>query len=429
MKTLPKKNVPALTWLDGGVCAPGGFSANGIYCGIKKAMDPDGGSPLDNSKNDLMLLCADHTCAAAAVFTQNKVQGAPVLSMKSHLAATEGRARAVIANSKNANTCNRDGREKAERMCDLAGAALGVDPKEVMVMSTGVIGQALPLEPMEKGLPKLCAALGKTPADATAAAVAIMTTDTFPKEIAAEFTVQGTPCRIGGMAKGSGMIHPNMATTLSILTTNVAISPAMLQKILSETVRETLNTLSIDGDESTNDTCLILASGDAGNPEIICECAAADDFRHALRGILMNLTRMLAFDGEGATKLLECHVTGAKTPHDAITLAKSVISSPLVKTAMFGADANYGRVLCALGYADAALSPEHVTLRFRSSAGEILVCENGFGVPFSEKLAKAILSEDEIEILVGLRDGSCSAAAYGCDLTYDYVKINGDYRS
>lgn len=427
---MEKVAIEGYAFVDGGICAAKGFRAGGVYCGIKQTMTPDGNeSPLNNQKNDLTVVAADVLCNAAAVYTQNKVKGAPILVMKKHLKQTGGKAMAVVANSKNANTCNADGEEKAEAMCDLTASQLGVKPEEVLVMSTGVIGQILPIEPIQVALPALCQNLQASPAGAHEAAVAIMTTDTFAKEVAVEFTLGGKTCRLGGMAKGSGMIHPNMATTLNCITTDAAISTEMLQKALSEVVQVTYNCLSVDGDQSTNDTCLVMASGLAGNGEITSESEDYWTFHRALYCVMMNLTRMLAYDGEGATKLLECVVSGAPDRDTAIAVAKSVVCSPLLKCAMFGADANWGRVLCAIGYAPAEFDIHQVAVTLASRAGSVHVCQNGAGVAFSEEEAKKVLLEDEIQILVSIGDGYASAIAWGCDLTYDYVKINGDYRS
>lgn len=422
------QNFEGYSYIDGGVCAAKGFRASGIYSGIKKAMQPDRNeSPLGNEKNDLALIVSDTLCNAAAVYTQNKVKGAPILVMKKHLSATNGKAKALIANSKNANTCNADGVEKAEAMCQLTANQLGISKEEVLVMSTGVIGQILPIEPIEKALPALCEKLSEN--GGHEAAVAIMTTDTVSKEVAVEFEIDGKKCRLGGMAKGSGMIHPNMATTLNCITTDTAVSSELLQKALSDVVKITYNCLSVDGDQSTNDTCLVMASGIAGNSEITEENDNYKIFRQALYIVMMNLTRMLAKDGEGATKLLECTVSGAKNLDTAIIVAKSVVCSPLFKCAMFGADANWGRILCAVGYAPVEFDIEKVDVTIASNAGSIDVCKNGAGIPFSEEEAKKVLLEDEIQIFVSIGDGEASATAWGCDLTYDYVKINGDYRS
>ena len=381
------------TYLDGGICAAKGFQASGTYCGIKKAMAPDSNEgEIGKEKNDIALVVADTLCNTAAVYTQNKVKGAPILVMKKHLAATGGKARALIANSKNANTCNADGEEKAEAMCKLTADALGIAPEEVMVMSTGVIGQILPLEPIEKAIPVLCEKL--SPNGNLEAATAIMTTDTVSKEVAVSFTLGGKTCHLGGMAKGSGMIHPNMATTLNCITTDAAISAELLQTALSDVVKVTYNCLSVDGDQSTNDTCMVMASGLAGNAEITEQNADYAVFRQALYIVMMNLTRKLAKDGEGASKLLECTVSGAKDLDTAIIIAKSVICSPLFKCAMFGADANWGRVLCAVGYAPAEFDIHAVSVTLASRAGSVLVCEHGAGVAFSEEEAKKIGAVD-----------------------------------
>ena len=404
--------------IEGGVCAAAGFRAAGVYAGIKESA---------SRKNDLGLIYSDQTCNTACVYTQNKVKGAPITVTKKHLDITGGKARAVIVNSKNANTCNADGEEKAERMCVLAAKALNVKPEEVVVASTGVIGQTLPIEPIEKAMPELVMSLCTS--QHLEAAKAIMTTDTFPKEYAVKFEIGGKTCLIGGMAKGSGMIHPNMATTLNFITTDCKVSSEMLQKALSEIVKITYNCLSIDGDTSTNDMVCLMSSGLAENAEISAEGEDFDTFKKALYQVMANLTRMLAKDGEGASKLLTCICKGAKDTQTAIIVAKSVIRSPLFKCAMFGADANWGRVLCAIGYAEADFDITKVEVSLSSAKGEIKVCENGAGVVFCEEKAKEILLEDEIDININLHGGESEATAWGCDLTYDYVKINGDYRS
>lgn len=404
-------------FIKGGVCAARGFKANGINCGLNA----------DKNKNDLGLILSDTICNTACVYTQNKVKGAPILVTKANLAKTNGKSRAVIVNSKNANTCNADGEEKAMRMCELTADVLGIEPYEVIVASTGVIGQILPIEPIEAGIKPLADGLSYDGNDK--AANAIMTTDTVDKQVAVEFEIGGKTCRLGGMAKGSGMIHPNMATTLNFITTDTGISVPMLQKALSEVVQTTYNCLSVDGDTSTNDMVSVMANGLAGNDEITSEGADFDTFKKALYAVMMNMTRMLAADGEGASKLLECNVKGAEDFETARCVAKSVICSSLFKCAMFGADANWGRVLCAVGYADADFDINKVSVTLGSLKGEINVCENGAGVPFSEEKAKEILLEDEITINISLGEGSGEASAWGCDLTYDYVKINGDYRS
>lgn len=404
--------------IEGGVCAAKGFKASGVYCAIKE-------NP--TKKNDIALIVSDVMCNAAGVYTSNKVKGAPVVVTKRNLEKSGGRAKAVIVNSKNANTCNADGEEKAEKMCSLAADALGIRPEEVIVASTGVIGQILPIEPVVKAVPQLVEKLSYT--GNVEAATAIMTTDTVKKEYAVEFDIGGKTCHLGGMAKGSGMIHPNMATTLNFITTDCAVSAPMLQKALSEIVKITYNCLSVDGDQSTNDTCMLMSNGLAENAEINAEGAEFDTFKAALYQVMANLTRMLAKDGEGATKLLTCICSSAPDLDTAIIVAKSVIRSPLFKCAMFGADANWGRVLCAIGYAEADFDINKVDVDLGSRAGRIAVCRNGAGVDFSEEEAKKILTEDEIEIYIELNQGNAQATAWGCDLTYDYVKINGDYRS
>lgn len=405
------------TYVDGGVCAAQGFTANGLNCGINP----------DKNKNDLGMVYSGTACSAAAVYTQNKVKGAPILVTRKHLEKTNGIARAIIVNSKNANTCNADGIEVAERVCELTANELGITADEVIVASTGVIGEPLPVEPFANGMHSLAEGLSRE--GHIEAVKAIMTTDTVEKEVAVEFKVDGKTCYLGGMAKGSGMIHPNMATTLNFVTTDVAISSAMVQKALSEVVKVTYNCLSVDGDTSTNDMVSVMANGLAGNVEITEENADYGIFKQALYIVMQNMTKMLAADGEGASKFLECTCSGAKDIETAITVAKSVIGSSLFKCAMFGEDANWGRILCAIGYADAEFDIMKVNVDLASSVGTISVCHNGAGVEFSEEFAKKVLEEDEIYIYVDLQDGECQAKAWGCDLTYDYVKINGDYRS
>lgn len=411
------KTEQGFTYIDGGVCAAKGFVANGLNCGLNP----------DKNKNDLALIYSETECDAAAVYTLNKVKGAPILVTKKNLATTGGKAKAVIANSKNANTCNADGEEKADKMCALTAEALGIKQEEVIVASTGVIGQILPIEPIESHIKEL--AEGLSVANHGKAANAIMTTDTIQKEVAVEFEVDGKKVRIGGMAKGSGMIHPNMATTLNFVTTDAAIDSDLLQNALSKIVKVTYNCLSVDGDTSTNDMVCIMANGLAGNKKITEEDKDYDMFCQGLYMVLMNMTRMLAKDGEGATKLLECSCKGAPDLETAIIVAKSVIRSPLFKCAMFGEDANWGRVLCAIGYAEAEFDIDKVEVDLASEKGSIHVCENGSGVAFSEEEAAVVLSEDEIFIHIDLHQGEAEAKAWGCDLTYDYVKINGDYRS
>ena len=401
--------------MEGGVCAAKGFSAAGVHCGIRK----------NKTKRDLSMIYSEGPASAAAVYTTNLVKGAPLIVTRSNLA--NGRAQAVICNSGNANTCNANGIEIAEAMCGLVGDALGISPKDVIVASTGVIGQPLDLAPIQAGIPLLVKAL--SPEGGVTAAEGIMTTDTIRKEVAVEFTAGGKVCRLGGMAKGSGMIHPNMATMLVFLTTDAAISSEMLAKALKTDVADTFNMVSIDGDTSTNDMVSILANGMAGNAEITTDGDDFAAFMRALNTVTVGLCRMIAGDGEGATKLLECKVTGAADLGVAKTVAKSVICSSLLKAAMFGADANWGRVLCAIGYSGAEVDVNRIDVAFTSAAGTVAVCKNGAGVDFSEEIAKKVLSEKEIVIEVGLNAGNVSSTAWGCDLTYDYVKINGDYRT
>ncbi len=401
--------------IEGGVCAAKGFTANGIHCGIRK----------NRSKRDLALIYSSTRAACAAVYTQNLVKGAPLKLNKEHL--SDGWAQAIICNSGNANTCNANGREIAVGMSELVSKRLGIKAEDVVVASTGVIGQPLSLDPIANGINEL--ADGLSPDGCARAAEGIMTTDTVKKEIAVEFTLGGKTCRMGGIAKGSGMIHPNMATMLVFITTDAAISAEMLQKALSGDVQNTFNMLSIDGDTSTNDMVVVMANGQADNETVCGEGEDYDEFMRALNTINVGLCRMIAGDGEGATKLLECKVTGASDKSTARTVAKSVICSSLLKAAMFGADANWGRVLCAIGYSGAVLDVDKIDVAFKSDAGLIDVCKAGAGVDFDEALAKKILSEKQIDILVNLNSGAFSADAWGCDLTYDYVRINGDYRT
>ena len=401
--------------IEGGVCAPLGFKAAGIHCGIRKNKD----------KKDFALIVSSAPCTAAGVYTQNLVKGAPVVVTKRHLA--DGRAQAVICNSGNANTCNKDGEKVAEEMCSLVTKAAGIAEEDVIVASTGVIGLPLDIAPMADGMDKLYSSLSED--GSASAAEAIMTTDTVPKSVSVEFELGGKVCRIGAIAKGVGMICPNMATTLIFITTDVNISAAALQKALSDDVKTSFNMVSIDGDQSTNDTCCILANGLAANEQIAGAGAQLNLFKRALHYCTVKLSRMIAKDGEGATKLIECNVRGAKTSKMAKNVAKSVIKSSLVKAAMFGADANWGRVLCAIGYAGEPVDVDKIYVSFRSAAGELPVCVNGSGVPFDEDFAKTVLSRDEVEINIDLKMGGCKASAWGCDLTYEYVKINGDYRT
>ncbi len=401
--------------IEGGVCAAKGFKASGIHCGIRK----------NKAKKDLALIVCDKLCSAAAVYTTNLVKGAPVYVTKNNI--SDGYAQAVICNSGNANTCNANGKEVAEEMCALVSKHTGIKTSDVIVASTGVIGQPLSVTPIKDGMESLVAALSED--GSLAANQAIMTTDTIEKEIAVEFTAGGKKCAIGGIAKGSGMIHPNMATMLVFLTTDIAITPEMLQKAVSEDVKTSFNMVSVDGDTSTNDMLCVLASGEAGNETVDADGEDFASFKAALNKVTTYLCRLIAKDGEGATKLLECVASGAKDYETAAKVVKSVITSSLLKAAMFGADANWGRVLCAIGYSGADVDVMKIGVSFASDAGSIEVCKNGEGVDFSEDKAKVILSESEIKILVSLGGGDYSATAWGCDLTYDYVKINGDYRT
>ena len=403
-----------LKTIGGGVCAAKGFSASGVHCGIRK----------NREKRDLALIMSEKICAAACVYTTNLVKGAPLIVTKENI--KDGYAQAVICNSGNANTCNANGIDIAKQMCALVADKAGIKAEDVVVASTGVIGQPLDIEPIKSGIPPLFAALGANSGHASAA---IMTTDTVKKEIAVSFNIGGKECRIGGIAKGSGMIHPNMATMLVFITTDVAISPEMLNIALKNDIKETFNMISVDGDTSTNDMVCVMANAMAGNEEITCEGEAFSEFMKALNTVTVYLCKMIAGDGEGATKMIECTVSGAKDKSCAVTVSKSVICSSLFKAAMFGADANWGRVLCAIGYSGADVDVNKIDVSFSSPKGTVEVCKNGAGVEFSEEKAKEILLEKEIEVLINLNDGDFAATAWGCDLTYDYVKINGDYRT
>ena len=403
------------TQIEGGVCAPKGFVAGGLHCGVRKNKD----------KKDLAMIACETPCTAAAMYTQNKVFGAPIAVTREHL--KDGTAQAVVCNSGNANTCNADGVQKAKAMAGLAAEALGLTPKDIIVASTGVIGQPLDLTPIEQGIRTLAPQLSKE--GGLAAAQAIMTTDTIHKEVAVEFELDGKAVRIGAIAKGSGMIHPNMATMLSFITTDAAIDKEPLALALKEVVQQSYNMISVDGDTSTNDMVAILASGLAGNPRIQGEGPALEKFIAALKQVCVTIAKLLAGDGEGATRLLECLVTGAPDAACAKIVAKSVICSSLFKTAMFASDANWGRILCAIGYADAQFSVSTIDVTLSSVKGSVQVCKDGFGVEFSEEKAKEVLLEKEIQIRIDMKQGDGKATAWGCDLTYDYVRINGDYRT
>jgi glutamate N-acetyltransferase/amino-acid N-acetyltransferase len=400
--------------IQGGVCAPIGFTANGVHCGIRK----------NKTKKDFALILSKVRCSAAGVYTQNLVKGAPVIVTKKNI--SDGYAQAIICNSGNANTCNSNGIEIAEGMCDLVSEVSGINPKDVIVGSTGVIGQKMDLTPMADHIDELYEGLGDC---SDKASEAIMTTDTVAKSVAVEFLIGDKVCRIGAIAKGVGMVCPNMATNLIFLTSDVAISPEMLQKALSEDVKTSFNMVSVDGDQSTNDTCCIMANGLAGNETITKVGVAFNNFKKALNYCTVKLSRMIAKDGEGATKLIECKVVGAKSLKCARVVAKSVVKSSLFKAAMFGADANWGRVLCAIGYSGADVDIYKIDVEFSSVNGDLPVCKDGYGIDFSEEKAKQVLSADEIVVTINLNSGNYKSTAWGCDLTYDYVKINGDYRT
>jgi len=404
-----------MKFIDGGICAAKGFKASGIHCGIRK----------NKTKKDLALIVSESRCTAASVYTTNLVKGAPITVTKNNI--SDGYAQAVICNSGNANTCNANGIEIAEEMCKLVEKYTGIKASDVICASTGVIGQPLDIAPIANGMEQLVSELSYS--GSVSAANAIMTTDTKLKEFAVEFEAGGKTCRVGGIAKGSGMIHPNMATMLVFITTDCAVSSEMLNKLVKEDVKDTFNMISVDGDTSTNDMLSVIANGMAGNQEIVSEGSDFEKLKEAFNAVTTTLCRAIAKDGEGATKLLECEVIGAKDPENARTIAKSVICSSLTKAAMFGADANWGRVLCAIGYSGADVDVTKVAVSFISEKGEVAVCENGAGIEFSEEKAKEILLCDDIKIKIVLGDGNATATAYGCDLTYEYVKINGDYRT
>ena len=407
-----------LNFIDGGVCAARGFRASGIHVGVKTHAA---------WKKDVALIVSDTDCSAAALFTKNVVKAAPIHVDLAHL--QNGRARAIIANSGNANACAPQGEENARRMCAAAAQAIGCAAEDVLVSSTGVIGQTINVAAIEEGIPVLYQALEASPAGSDDAAHAIMTTDTVKKEAAVETVIGGRTVRMGGVAKGSGMIHPNMGTMLCFLTTDCAISPQMIKAALLETVNVSFNRISVDGDTSTNDSCIVLANGLAGNPEIKEKGPDYDAFLTALRALCVDLAKKMASDGEGAKHLITCSVSGARSERSAETIAKSVISSTLTKAAIFGADANWGRVLCAMGYSGEDFDPERVDVRFASAAGDIAVCEKGRGLDFDEAKAKEILTEHDVEILISIGEGQGCCVCWGCDITYDYIKINGDYRT
>ncbi len=404
-----------MKYIDGGVTAAKGFRASGIHCGIRK----------NQTKKDLAMIVSENKCSAAAVYTQNKVYGAPITVTRENL--SDGMAQAVIVNSGNANTCNHDGVEKAQKMCEIASKALGVSEKDVIVASTGVIGMSLDVTPIAESADKLASQMNEK--GGHDAAEAIMTTDTIPKEVAVQIELSGKTVTLGACCKGSGMIHPNMATMLCFMTTDCAITSEMLQKALSDVVKDTFNMISVDGDTSTNDMVCIMANGKAENECITAEGEDYEKFKQALKSISVKLSRLIAGDGEGAQRLLECNVTACTDEATAKNIAKSIICSSLVKTAMFGSDANWGRILCAIGYTPGDFKVDTIDVYLSSCKGTVKVCENGFGIEFSEEKAKEILLESEITLDVDMKQGEYSTTAWGCDLTYDYVKINGDYRT
>ena len=408
--------------ISGGVTAPKGFRAAGVYCGVKAS---HAGVPGTQGKPDLALIVSDCECTAAATYTLNRVKAAPLYVTMGHL--EDGVCRGIVANSGNANACAPLSHENAEKMCELAAAATGLKPQDFAVASTGVIGQTLNIAAIEKGMPMVAGELSYEGSDA--AAHAIMTTDTVKKEIAVTVTIGGKPVTVGAIAKGSGMIHPNMGTMLCFITTDCAITSEMLSDALHDIVPRTFNRVTVDGDTSTNDMCVVLANGMAENTQIEWKDDDYTLFYKALYQVCETMARSIAADGEGASRLITCTVTGARSEDTAERLAKAVVGSSLVKAAMFGADANWGRVLCAMGYSKAPFRPEYVDVSFSSDQGEILVCQHGTGVDFDEDLAKKILSQDEVVIAVNLHEGDDQATCWGCDLTYEYVKINGDYRS
>jgi glutamate N-acetyltransferase/amino-acid N-acetyltransferase len=417
--------------ISGGVTAAQGFRAAGIRCGVKTGHG-DGNQPLVSSmkdyltgKKDVAMILSDVECAAAAVYTLNRVKAAPIYVTMEHL--EDGVCRGIIANSGNANACAPQSHENAARMCEAAAAATGLKATDFAVASTGVIGQTLNIAAIEAGLPTLVEQLSEDGSDA--AGDAIMTTDTARKNVAVQFTLGGKTVKLGGIAKGSGMIHPNMGTMLCFLTTDASISPDMLKSALDEVIPRTFNRVTVDGDTSTNDMCVLLANGLAGNTMIEWKDDDYTVFVKALREVCETLAKAIAADGEGATRLLTCTVEGARSEDVAERLAKAVVGSNLVKAAMFGADANWGRVLCAMGYSKAPFRPEHVDVSFASVLGEIAVCKGGVPLDFDEERASGILSQDDVTILIHVNEGEHSATCWGCDLTYEYVKINGDYRS
>ncbi len=417
--------------VPGGVTAPKGFQASGVHCGVKRGKGDGNQPPMSrmpevlDSKKDLALIVSEQPCVAAAVYTMNRVKAAPLYVTMDHL--ENGEAQGIVANSGNANACAPNSHEHAERMCQLAAAATGLKPGDFVVASTGVIGQELNIAAIEKGMPEAAKALSRDGSDA--AANAIMTTDTVKKEMSVTCAIGGKTVTIGAIAKGSGMIHPNMGTMLCFVTTDCAVTHELLSEALHEIIPRTFNRVTVDGDTSTNDMCVVLANGMAENPLIEWKDDSYTVFFKTLHHVFEQLARSIAADGEGASKLITCRVHHARSEESAERLSKAVVGSSLVKAAMFGSDANWGRVLCAMGYSKAPFRPEYVDVRFSSAVGEILVCEQGAGVDFDEEAAKSILTQDEVIIDINLNEGGHEATCWGCDLTYDYVKINGDYRT
>ena len=403
--------------VSGGVCAAKGFKAAGVHCGVKAGSSPD--------KPDLALIVSDAECVAAATYTLNRVKAAPIYVTMDHL--EDGVCRGVVANSGNANACCPMSHENAEAMCAAAAQATGLKAEDFVVASTGVIGQTINIQAIQSGLPRAAAAL--SPEGSEQAERAIMTTDTVPKSAAVALDIGGKTVTIGAIAKGSGMIHPNMGTMLCFITTDCAVSPEMIRAALLDTVRVSFNRISVDGDTSTNDTCCILANGMAGNDPITEKGPDCDAFTEALKVLCTELAKKMASDGEGASHLITCTVTGAKDEQSAETVAKSVIGSALTKAAIFGADANWGRVLCAMGYSGVDFDPDKVDVAFESAAGSVQVCARGRGLDFDEELAKRVLTEHDVTIAIAMGEGEGRCTCWGCDLTYEYVKINGDYRT
>ena len=405
--------------IDGGVCASKGFKATGLNAGIK-----------NNVKKDMALVYSEVPCVKAGTFTTNKVQAAPVKWDKKVVFESKS-AQAMVINSGIANACTgAEGLEKCEQMAEAVAKELGIEKDAVMVASTGVIGKQLPMDIILKGIEMLSKQLGDTVEDATLAAEAIMTTDTVSKQVAVEIDINGVPIHIGGMCKGSGMIHPNMATMLCFVTSDAAIEEKLLQKAVKAIIEDTFNMISVDGDTSTNDSVLMLANGLAGNAEINDENSEEyKKFYEALYYIMEELSKKIAGDGEGATCLFEVKVLNASTKDCAKVLAKSIVTSSLTKAAIYGHDANWGRILCAMGYSGADFDPEIVDIWFESEAGKLKIVENGKATDYSEEKATEILSKEHVKAIADVKQGEAEATAYGCDLTYDYVKINADYRS